>query len=496
MSNNGHQCHPTRNTTTAGSDYRIGQDRYQVHIFPTEVEQIGSTLSEGNNNSAPIQSPPESNIQHLPTDSKEDLELSQVYDVVNPKPPEEGEAGGMVYSQLTHSSLHGKQSLPAYLGCGGAPEYSALQLSTWKGSSHAISLDESMPVYDAPIVKKKGKKSDIEHATMVPSSQKLSSCSCPPLPLSSLESRDVDLEHMYAILEQDRLQQSTHKQTAKTIHAESDHTRVAILEQSQQQQSTAACVQTMNTESDHMHMYAILEQGQEEGLPLNEDSTREVDRDHTYSILEQSQEGGYSPNKDNTGNIDTEHTYAILEQDTHSTHEQTEPICRILDDEGQSNNSWMSNSLRSQESQRIRKHSRSKSRDENFELVQIYNTISPKARANDAERKQHSHQPSSKKQSLPSYFGARPMEYPPVHIRDTRGVTRKDKERKNSRKKETTKPSNGEFEAAMAPASHKISTTSCPSLSLFTDSGDANTGRCNTIGGQYPPVGATYQRKD
>ena len=468
MSNNGHQCHPTRNTNTAGSDRRIGQDRYQVHIFPTEVEQIGSTLPEGNSINTPIQSPPESNIQHSPIDSKEDLELSQVYDAISPKPPEEREAGGgMVYSQLTHSSLHGKQSLPAYLGRSGAPEYSALKLSTWKGSSHAIPLDESMPVYDAPIVKKKGKKSDVEHATMVPSSQKLSSCSCPPLPLSSLESRDVDLDHMYAILEQDRLQQSTHKQTANTIHAESDHTRVAILEQSQQRQSTAACVQTMNTESDHMHMYAILEQGQEEGLPLNEDSTRKVDRDHTY---------------------------AILDQDTHSTHEQTEPICCILDDEGQLNNSWMSNSLRSQESQRIRKHSRSKSRDENFELVQIYNTVSPKAGVKDTKHKQHSHQSSSKKQSLPSYFGAQPMEYPPVHIRDSHGVTRKGKERKNSRKKETTKPSNGE--AAMTAASHKISTTSCPPLSLFTDSGAANTGRCNTIGGQYLPVGATYQRKD
>ena len=468
ISNNGHQCHPIRNTTTAGSDRRIGQDRYQVHYFPTEVEQVGSTLPEGNSNNAPVQSPPESNIQHSPTGSKEDLELSQVYDAVSPKPPEEREAGGMVYNQLTHSSLHGKQSLPAYLGCSGTPEYSALKLSTWKGSSHAIALDESMPVYDAPVVKKKGKRS--EHATisMVNTpSQKLSSCSCPPLPLSSLESRDTDLDHMYAILEQDRPQQSTHVQAANTIHVESDHTCVAILEQSQQQQSSATCMQTVNTESDH-----------------------------TYAILEQDQEGVYLPNEDNTRDVDVEHTYAILEQDVHSTHEQNEPNlkCRILDDEGQPNNSWMSNSLRSQESQRIRKHSRSKSKDENFELVQIYNTVFSKARAKDTEHKQRSHQACSKKQSLPSYFGARPMEYPPVHIRDARGVTRKDKERKNLRQKETMKPSNGE--AAMAAASHKISTTSCPPLSLFTDSGAANTGRCNTIGGQHPPLGATYQRKN
>ena len=269
------------------------------------------------------------------------------------------------------------------------------------------------------------------------------------------------------ILEQDCLQQPTHVQTANTIHVESDHTCVAILEQSQQQQSSATCMQTVNTESNH-----------------------------TYAILEQDQEGEFLPNEDNTRDIDVEHTYAILEQDVHSTHEQNGPNLkrRILDDEGQPNNSWMSNSLRSQESQRIRKHSRSKSRDENFELVQIYNTVSPKAGAKDAEHKQRSHQACSKKQSLPSYFGARPMEYPPVHIRDASGVTKKEKKRENSRKEEITKPSNGE--AAMAAASHKISTTSCPPLSLLTESGAANTSRCNTIGGQYPPVGATYQRKN
>jgi hypothetical protein len=177
-----------------------------VHFFPIEMEQIGS-VPEGNNNNAQVQSP-ESNIKHSLNDSKEDLELSQVYDAVNPKPSEEREAAGMVYDQLTHPSLHGKQSLPTYLG-GDAPEYSALSM-LWKDSPHTTStvLDESLPVYDAPIVK------NSEPAKIMPSSQKLSTYSCPPLPLFSLESRDTDFEHMYAILEQDRLQQSTRTHTS------------------------------------------------------------------------------------------------------------------------------------------------------------------------------------------------------------------------------------------------------------------------------------------
>ena len=102
--------------------------------------------------------------------------------------------------------------------------------------------------------------------------------------------------------------------------------------------------------------------------------------------------------------------YAILEQDQHLSHslhdsEQTEPECHILEEEGQPN-SWMSASLQSQESKPERKHSRS--RDANFELVQIYKTVSPtppKARAAEAAE-QHSHQACSKKQSLPSYLEA------------------------------------------------------------------------------------------
>jgi hypothetical protein len=500
MSNNQHVYHPTGNAITAGNDHRLGQDcdRYQIHFFPTEMEQIGS-VPEGNNSNAPILSP-ECNIKHSPNGSKENLELSQVYDAVNPKLSEEREAAGMVYDQLTHTSLRGKQSLPTYLG-GGAPEYSAL--SVWKGSLHTTStvLDESMPVYDAPVVKKS------EPAKMMPSSQKFSTYSCPPLPLSSLESRDTDFEHMYAILEQDRLQQSTHVQAANTIHdiVESDHTCV-ILEQNQQQQSgsAAACVQTMNTESDHT--CAILEQDQEEGLlskKKDNTSLRQVDMEHTYAILEQDQlqEEGLSPNEDNTRNADNnmEHMYAILEQDFQSSHVQTEPKCRILEEEGQPNISWMSDSLRSQESQRSRKHSRTKPRDGNFELVQIYSTVSPKPGAEYAEHEQRSHRACSKKQSLPSYLGARSMEYPTVHDRDARGVTKlKEKRRKDSKKKGSEKPSNGE--TVMAAASHKISTVSCPPLSLFTESGTANfdPGRCNTMDGQNPQCHfcAADQRKN
>ena len=37
--NNGHLYQPTGNTVAnTDNDYRIGQDRYQVHFFPTEIE--------------------------------------------------------------------------------------------------------------------------------------------------------------------------------------------------------------------------------------------------------------------------------------------------------------------------------------------------------------------------------------------------------------------------------------------------------------------------
>ena len=137
-----------------------------------------------------------------------------------------------------------------------------------------------------------------------------------------------------------------------------------------------ACAQTMKTESDRT--YAILEQDQAEGLSSNEGITREVDLEHMYAILEQDQ--------------------LLLHG---STHEQAEPEFHILEEEGQPNDTRRLNSLLSLESKPERKLSTS--RDANFELVQIYNTISPKpqpeTRATEAAE-QPSHQPCSKKQSL------------------------------------------------------------------------------------------------
>ena len=208
---------------------------------------------------------------------------------------------------------------------------------------------------------------------------------------------------------------------------------------------------------------------------------------HTYAILEQDQVEELSPSEDNTREVDMEHMYVILEQDQHLSHssrEQTEPECHILEEEGQPN-SWMSASLQSQESKPERKHSRSRPRDTNFELVQIYNTVSPtppKARAAEAAE-QHSHQACSKKQSLPSYLGARPMEYSAMDVRNALDV----KKKKRKKKKESEVPSNSE--AAIAATSHKISTTSCPPLSLFTDT---NTSRCSTMDA---PVTDSYQQK-
>ena len=131
------------------------------------------------------------------SNSKEDFELSQVYDTVSSKPSEEGIAEGMVYGQLSRPARHGKRSLPAYLG---APEYSAL--SVRKASSHA-KTGESMPVYEAPDVKTKVQRSEV----IVASSHKFSSWSRPPLPLSIAETRDTDHDHTYAILEQDQSEQ-------------------------------------------------------------------------------------------------------------------------------------------------------------------------------------------------------------------------------------------------------------------------------------------------
>ena len=457
MPNNGHLYH-TGDTCTiianvnTNNDYRTGQDRYQVHIFPTEIEHT-ELISKENNNDVPIQSS-ESKIEHSLPNSKQDLELSQVYDAVSPKLSEAKEAvSGMVYDQLTHSSHHGKHSLPAYLGS--APEYSAL--SVWKDSPHTKFLGDSMPVYDTPDVKIKGKKSEL--STMMPPSHKISSCSCPPLPLSDLESKDADREHTYAILEQDHLQQSIHMQTSNIEHT------CAVLEQSQQQQS-AANVQTVNTESNHM--YAILEQDRVEKSSPNEGNAREVDMAHAYAILEQDQ--------------------------------QTESEYHILEEEGQSTNSWMSSSLQSQESQLERKHSRSKQRNANFELVQIYSTVSPKppkTRRATVASWQHSHQACSKKQSLPSYLGAQPTHTEHSAATDSRNAPDVKKKKPRKMKKGSEGPNNCTGEAAMAAASRKISTASCPPLSLLTESEDANTNsKCNTIDELHTSVGDSFQHRN
>ena len=462
MSNNGHLYQPTGDTiaNTDNNDYRTGQDRYLVHFFPAEVEltnRFQQTESVAENNalqawsnkemkqiasSASVQSS-ESRINPTLMDSKEALELPQVYDSVNSKSSEDRATEGMVYNQLSHVVHHGKLSLPAYLGA--PPEYSAL--SAWKDAPHAKTLGESMPVYDTPDVKIKVKKSE---RAMMPASHKVSTCSCPPLPLSITESRDTDLAHTYAILEQDHSQQS--------IHMKSEHTNT-IKELDQ-----LTCSQIMKTESDHT--YAILEQDQVEGLSSNEGITREVDLEHMYAILEQDQ--------------------LLLHG---STHEQTEPECCILE-EGQPSDPWRLNSLLSLESKPEQKLSAS--RDANFELVQIYNTVSPEpqpeTRATEAAE-QPSHQPCSKKQSLPSYLGTQPTKYSTMKDRNAPDVKNK-KQRKKA--KESEIPNNGE--AVMMAASHKISTTSCPPLSLFTESMDSNY-RSHTMNGQNPFASGTFKQK-
>ena len=208
MSNNGYLYQPTGDTivNTDNNDYRTGQDRYLVHFFPTEVEhpnrlQQMESVAENNAleawsneeikqiaSSASVQSS-ESRITPTLMDSKEALELSPVYDSVNPKPPEDRATEEMVYNQLSRTAHYRKQSLPTYLGA--PPEYSAL--SVWKNAPHTKKLGESMPVYDAPDVKIKGQKSS--ERAMMPASHKVSTCSCPPLPLSNTESRGTDLAH-------------------------------------------------------------------------------------------------------------------------------------------------------------------------------------------------------------------------------------------------------------------------------------------------------------
>ena len=480
MSNNGHVYQPTGDTIpSTDNDYRTGQCRYQVQFFPTEV-QHNNTIAEEN----ALDHSPESKIKHSPTNSKEDLELSQVYDAVSPKPfVERGATAGMVYDQLTHSGHHGKQSLPTYLG--GAPEYSSL--SVWQDSPHNKALGESMPVYDAPDVKPvKGRKS---YRAMTLPSHKISSCSCPPLPLSKLESRDIlDLEHTYAILEQD---QSTHDIQVENNRDSEVHTH-AILERCQSQLS-AACVQTGSTEVDHT--YAILEQDQGEGLLSSEGDTCEADdnMEHTYAILEQDHTEGLLSNESDTRDADMEHTYAILEQELPRTLKLAEQEYHTLE-ETANFRTYTSHDLHSQESRPDqRKLSSSKPRDANFELVQIYNKVTskpPNAREMDAAlTEQRSHQACRKKQSLPSYLGARRTGHSATDVGNTPDLKTK-KQRK--KKQGNERPSNSEAAMGAAASHHKISTTSCPPVSLFTESEGANVARCNTMDGQYTPGGASH----
>ena len=444
--------YPHTGDTNSDNNYRVGHDRYQVqHFSPTVIEHPNvlpqKELRTENNaletwcNDEKKQLGLCASVQNLDSkieDSKEDLELSQVYDTVSSK-PSEGVAEGLVYSQLSRPARHGKQSLPAYLG---APEYSALNVS--KASPHT-KIGDSMPVYEAPDVTTKVQRNE----AMISYSHKVSSWSCPPLPLfiTETKSRDMDHERTYAILEQDQLQQSprTH---AKDIDSEYTH---SVLGQ------------------DQIHANAV-----------------HTDMEHSYAILEQDQVERLSPNASTTKEAEMEHAYAILEQDQLLSHRnQTEPERRILEEEKEPK-SWMFDSHLSLKSNRERKHSAS--RDVHFELVQIYNTVSPKPSETRATEKQLSHQACSKKQSLPSYLGALPTDYSALDIRSAPDVKKKKQKRK---KKWSEDPNSGE--TIMAAASHKISTTSCPPLSLFNESMD--TRNHNTMDGQHSLVSASSRRR-
>ena len=424
--------YPHTGDTNSDNNYRVGHDRYQVqHFSPTVIEHPNvlpqKELRTENNaletwcNDENKQLGLCASVQNLDSkieDSKEDLELSQVYDTVSSKPSEEGVAEGLVYSQLSRPARHGKQSLPAYLG---APEYSALNVS--KASPHT-KIGDSMPVYEAPDVTTKVQRNE----AMILSSHKVSSWSCPPLPLfiTETKSRNMDHERAYAILEQDQLQLST-------------------------------CAQAKITESEH-----------------------------TYSILEQDQVERLSPNESTTKEADIEHAYAILEQDQLLSHSnQIEPKHQILEEEKEPK-SWMFDSHQSLKSDRERKHSAS--RDVHFELVQIYNTVSPKPPETRAIGKQLSHQACSKKQSLPSYLGALPTDYSALEVRSAPDVKKKKQKRK---KKWSEDQSSGK--PLMTAASHKISTTSCPPLSLFTESVDTH--NPNTMNGQHSLGSASSRRR-
>ena len=154
-----------------------------------------------------------------------DLEL-QIYDKVSlVRVPSQGEeTKGVEYHQLSRPAYPRKQSLPVNLGAlPTISQYSALNSKT--DSEHSKPV-ESAPLYSVPEVKKKRgqwkKKQSNGEATMA-ASRKVSSISCPPLPLLTesegecklkLENDDGrytdvrippptgDTEHTYAVLEQ------------------------------------------------------------------------------------------------------------------------------------------------------------------------------------------------------------------------------------------------------------------------------------------------------
>ena len=75
---------------------------------------------------------------------------------------------------------------------------------------------------------------------------------------------------------------------------------------------------------------------------------------------------------------------------------------------------------------------------------------------------------------------------------DVRNAPDVKKKKQRKKTKESEIPNNGE--PVMMAASHKVSTTSCPPLSLFTESMDSNY-RPHTMNGQNPLVSGSFKRK-
>ena len=310
-------------------------------------------------------------------DFKEHLEMLQVYDTINPEAWKD-RAGdhdreGMVYHQLSHKSppsYHGKRSLPAYLE--GTPEYSALNTGA----------EASMPVYEAPVAMC-AKRQNSRHSAM-PSSHKFSTSSCPPLSLVPVGSRSIahDHDHTYTVLEQDHLRESTHTK-AKITAFTSEHA-YGVLEEDQTVQSAHSQVEILESESEHT--YAILEQKQVEPLTFDDEHiTKEMYQEHTYPLLEQDQ-------------------LVSL----HNTQEETQPQLDILEDGEQPTSwNWILESPLSQPAEQ--EHSRS--REVNFEPVQIYSTISPEPhKPIVAETGEVLYQESTKEQSTASQIKVQHME--------------------------------------------------------------------------------------